>query len=168
MQFKGTERYPAEVLDKAVAREGGYRNALTFLDWTTYFETLPADKVDLALDLEQALDELPPEQREVVIELPLALRELVTVRDLFYNTPARRKFLRTEKTEFGHIENLLRQLALGHFNVAFSLRHNRRETLILPVAKQRVDQERRRQRPIARRAWAAHAKSTACNRDTHA
>ncbi len=67
----------------------------------------------------------------------------IEVRDLFYNTPARRKFLRTEKTEFGHIENLLRQLALGHFNVAFSLRHNRRETLILPVAKQRVDQERR-------------------------
>jgi zinc protease len=52
MQFKGTERYPAEILDKAVAREGGYRNALTFLDWTTYFETLPADKIDLALDLE--------------------------------------------------------------------------------------------------------------------
>jgi zinc protease len=52
MQFKGTERYPAEVLDKAVAREGGYRNALTFLDWTTYFETLPAEKIDLALDLE--------------------------------------------------------------------------------------------------------------------
>ena len=52
MQFKGTERYPAEVLDKAVAREGGYRNAMTFLDWTTYFETLPANKIDLALDLE--------------------------------------------------------------------------------------------------------------------
>ena len=52
MQFKGTERYPADVLDKAVAREGGYRNAMTFLDWTTYFETLPADKIDLALDLE--------------------------------------------------------------------------------------------------------------------
>jgi zinc protease len=52
MQFKGTERFPADVLDKAVAREGGYRNALTFLDWTTYFETLPADKIDLALDLE--------------------------------------------------------------------------------------------------------------------
>src|SRR3990170_6309663 len=52
MQFKGTARFPAEVLDKAVAREGGYRNAFTFLDWTTYFETMPADKVDLALDLE--------------------------------------------------------------------------------------------------------------------
>ena len=52
MQFKGTARFPADVLDKAVAREGGYRNAFTFLDWTTYFETMPADKVDLALDLE--------------------------------------------------------------------------------------------------------------------
>ena len=52
MQFKGTQRFPADVLDKAVAREGGYRNAMTFLDWTTYFETLPANKIDLALDLE--------------------------------------------------------------------------------------------------------------------
>lgn len=52
MQFKGTPRFPPEVLDKAVAREGGYRNAFTFLDWTTYFETMPADKIDLALDLE--------------------------------------------------------------------------------------------------------------------
>jgi zinc protease len=52
MQFKGTARFPAEVIDKAVAREGGYRNAMTFLDWTTYFETMPADKIDLALDLE--------------------------------------------------------------------------------------------------------------------
>ena len=52
MQFKGTARFPAEILDKAVARDGGYRNAFTFLDWTTYFETMPADKIDLALDLE--------------------------------------------------------------------------------------------------------------------
>lgn len=52
MQFKGTARFPAEVIDKAVAREGGYRNAMTFLDWTTYFETMPVDKIDLALDLE--------------------------------------------------------------------------------------------------------------------
>jgi zinc protease len=52
MQFKGTARFPSEVLDKAVARDGGYRNAFTFLDWTTYFETMPADKIDLALELE--------------------------------------------------------------------------------------------------------------------
>jgi zinc protease len=52
MQFKGTRKYPAEVIDRAVARDGGMRNAFTFLDWTTYFETMPADKIDLALRLE--------------------------------------------------------------------------------------------------------------------
>ncbi len=52
MQFKGTRHHPAEVMDKAVAREGGVRNAFTFLDWTTYFETMPAEKIDLALRLE--------------------------------------------------------------------------------------------------------------------
>jgi zinc protease len=52
MQFKGTRRFPAEMMDKAVAREGGTRNAFTFLDWTTYFETMPANKIDLALRLE--------------------------------------------------------------------------------------------------------------------
>ncbi len=52
MQFKGTNQYPAGLLDKAISREGGYWNAFTFLDWTTYFETMPADKIDLALQLE--------------------------------------------------------------------------------------------------------------------
>jgi zinc protease len=52
MQFKGTRRFPAELMDKAVARVGGTRNAFTFLDWTTYFETMPADQIELALRLE--------------------------------------------------------------------------------------------------------------------
>ncbi len=52
MQFKGTPKYPASVLDKAIAREGGMWNAFTFLDWTTYLETLPSAKIDLALRLE--------------------------------------------------------------------------------------------------------------------
>jgi zinc protease len=52
MQFKGTPLFPATVLDKAIAREGGMWNAFTYLDWTTYFETLPAEKIDLALRLE--------------------------------------------------------------------------------------------------------------------
>jgi zinc protease len=52
MQFKGTPEFPASVLDKAIAREGGYWNAFTFLDWTTFFETMPAGKVDLSLRLE--------------------------------------------------------------------------------------------------------------------
>ena len=52
MQFKGTPQFPATVLDKAISREGGTWNAFTYLDWTTYFETMPADKIDLALRLE--------------------------------------------------------------------------------------------------------------------
>ncbi len=65
------------------------------------------------------------------------------VRDLFYNTPARRKFLKTEKTEFNHIDTLVKRLALARFDVGFSLRHNRREILPLPPATVRPEQERR-------------------------
>ncbi|WP_380184112.1 DNA mismatch repair endonuclease MutL [Kalamiella sp. sgz302252] len=46
------------------------------------------------------------------------------VLDLFYNTPARRKFMRTEKTEFTHIDEVIRRIALARFDVAFSLTHN--------------------------------------------
>lgn len=52
MQFKGTPQFPANMLDKAVSREGGSWNAFTYMDWTAYFETMPADKIDLALRLE--------------------------------------------------------------------------------------------------------------------
>lgn len=52
MQFKGTPTNPPSVLDKAISREGGMWNAFTYLDWTTYFETLPSSKIDLALRLE--------------------------------------------------------------------------------------------------------------------
>lgn len=50
----------------------------------------------------------------------------ISVQDLFYNTPARRKFLRTEKTEFNHIEQVLKRLALANIKVAFSLKHGER------------------------------------------
>src|SRR5512133_1373286 len=52
MQFKGTPSFPASILDKAISRDGGYWNAFTYLDWTTFFETLPADKIELGLKLE--------------------------------------------------------------------------------------------------------------------
>jgi zinc protease len=52
MMFKGTPQFPLGALDRAISREGGYLNAFTFLDWTSFFETLPADKIDLALRLE--------------------------------------------------------------------------------------------------------------------
>jgi zinc protease len=52
MQFKGTPQFPASLLDKAVSRDGGMWNAFTFMDWTAYLETMPADKIDLGLRLE--------------------------------------------------------------------------------------------------------------------
>jgi zinc protease len=52
MQFKGTAQFPAKVLDKAISRDGGHWNAFTYMDWTTYMETMPAGKIDLALRLE--------------------------------------------------------------------------------------------------------------------
>lgn len=48
----------------------------------------------------------------------------IEVKDLFFNTPARRKFLRTEKTEFAHIDEVIRRIALANFSVSFTLTHN--------------------------------------------
>jgi zinc protease len=52
MQFKGTKKFPSNVLDKSISREGGRWNAATSRDATHYYETMPADKIDLALRLE--------------------------------------------------------------------------------------------------------------------
>ncbi len=52
MLFKGTPSYPQGEFDKAVSREGGMFNGMTWIDFTTYFETLPANRIDLALRVE--------------------------------------------------------------------------------------------------------------------
>ena len=67
----------------------------------------------------------------------------VDVRDLFFNTPARRKFLRTETTEYNRIDDHAKKLALSHMNVAFSLRHNQRVNLNLQPAQSVLEQEKR-------------------------
>ncbi|GAC18981.1 DNA mismatch repair endonuclease MutL [Paraglaciecola arctica] len=59
----------------------------------------------------------------------------VDVVDLFFNTPARRKFLRTEKTEFAHIDEIVRRIALSRFDVSFSLKHNGKLLRKYPAVK---------------------------------
>jgi DNA mismatch repair protein MutL len=67
----------------------------------------------------------------------------VTVRDLFFNTPARRKFLRTEKTEFGHVEEAFRRQALSRFDIGWVLRHNHKTLHQLPPGDDDPSRERR-------------------------
>ena len=67
----------------------------------------------------------------------------IETRDLFYNTPARRKFLRSERTEYRHMEDVIKRVALSHFNVGFVFKHNQREVYRLPVADNLAGQERR-------------------------
>jgi len=67
----------------------------------------------------------------------------VEVRDLFYNVPARRKFLRSEATEYQHILRTLTRLAMSRFAAGFTLSHNRREIFSLPPAAERKSRELR-------------------------
>ncbi len=58
----------------------------------------------------------------------------IRVQDLFFNVPARRKFLKRVSTEYQHIEEIVRRMALTHFEIHFSLEHNEQMRLNLPVA----------------------------------
>ncbi len=67
----------------------------------------------------------------------------VDVVDLFFNTPARRKFLRTEKTEFTHIDEVVRRIALSRFDVSFSLKHNGKLLRRYPAVKAQSTEQKR-------------------------
>ncbi|CAH0991663.1 DNA mismatch repair protein MutL [Sinobacterium norvegicum] len=67
----------------------------------------------------------------------------IEVKDLFFNTPARRKFLRTEKTEFSHLDEVVKRQALARFDIGFQLTHNGRVIHSLRRAKSLPEQERR-------------------------
>ncbi|MEE3012403.1 MAG: DNA mismatch repair endonuclease MutL, partial [Pseudomonadota bacterium] len=64
-------------------------------------------------------------------------------RDLFFNTPARRKFLRTEKTEFARIEEIVKRLALSRFDVQFTVNHNQRAVHHLQAVRSEFEKQRR-------------------------
>ena len=85
----------------------------------------------------------------------------ITIRDLFFNTPARRKFMRTASTEMGHITEQLSRLALPHPQVAFTLTHNKRVTLKLPA----VDTTSQRIRDLFGEAVADGLLSISAGRD---
>lgn len=74
---------------------------------------------------------------------PHPIGTTIEVKDLFFNTPARRKFLRTEKTEFSHLEEVVKRLALSRFDVGFGLRHNQRSVHQLRPAHTQAEKDRR-------------------------
>jgi len=84
MLFKGTPQFPGDELDRMISREGGHWNASTWLDYTTYYETMPAERIDLALRLEadrMVNTEMPPD--EVESERTVILQE----RAMYANEP---------------------------------------------------------------------------------
>ncbi len=100
------------------------------------------DGVGYALSLESALspDTPPVGDRSLIQHLPVpkpvahSRGTRLVVRDLFFNVPARRKFLRSIATEFHHLEEVIKRMALVHFDVAFTLIHQDQVKLDLPRA----------------------------------
>lgn len=80
----------------------------------------------------------------------------IVVEDLFYNTPARRKFMRSEKTEFRYIDEVVRRMALSHFAVGFSFKHNDRLVYQLPPGETEAARARRITR-LCGKAFMEHA-----------
>ena len=80
----------------------------------------------------------------------------VEINDIFYNTPARRKFLRTEKTEYTHSELVVRRLALSNLHISITLRHNQKTIYSLPAA-QNIDDKVSRLEKLVGKGFIEHA-----------
>jgi zinc protease len=84
MMFKGTQRYDEAEMDRLVSREGGVRNAFTWIDFTAYYETMPSDKIDLAIALESdRMINTRFDPREVESERTVIINE----REMYENGP---------------------------------------------------------------------------------
>lgn len=86
------------------------------------------------------------EGRDMAVKLKPAAHPIGTtidVVDLFFNTPARRKFLRTEKTEFTHIDELLKRIALSRLDITINLRHNGKQVRQYRAAQTKAQVEKR-------------------------
>jgi zinc protease len=84
MMFKGTGKFNETELDRLVSREGGVRNAFTWVDFTAYYETMPSDKIDLAIELEadRMVNSLF-DPKEVASERTVIINE----REMYENSP---------------------------------------------------------------------------------
>ncbi len=91
----------------------------------------------------QILSDYYPDNSLTPIPMSHALGTTVEINDLFFNTPARRKFLKSEQTEFSHIETLVKRFSLSHFSVAFTLHHNKRLVYQLHPALDETAKEER-------------------------
>jgi DNA mismatch repair protein MutL len=88
----------------------------------------------------------------------------IEVSDLFFNTPARRKFLRTDKTEFTHIDEVVRRIALARFDVTFTLTHNGKVIRQYRAAKDK-SQYAKRVTMICGKSFIEHAVEVDCYHD---
>lgn len=75
--------------------------------------------------------------------IPHPIGTTIEVRDLFFNTPARRKFLKTERTEYKHIEDVVKKIALSRLDTTIELRHNQKTTLLLRPASTQDQADKR-------------------------
>jgi len=122
-------------------------------------EALPSiasvSRLELKSKLEQAEHGWRIQGRDNEQPVPDALAQgtQVEVRELFYNVPARKKFLRTEQTEYKHIESLFKSMALSHAAVAFKLIHNQKVIYQLPSV-QSIEDHRRRLAAICGKSFA--------------
>lgn len=80
----------------------------------------------------------------------------IVIRDLFFNTPARKKFLKNERIEFNHIESLIKRIALSHFHISFNLSHNGKSCFNAMAAKS-IKQQERRVAEICGKSFIEHA-----------
>lgn len=84
MMFRGTAQFPPGAMDRLIAREGGYNNAFTWLDYTAYYETLPATQVGLALQIEaDRMFNVPMQPEAVNAERTVIISE----RSMYENDP---------------------------------------------------------------------------------
>ena len=95
--------------------------------------TLTSSQVDDGIGYQVEVNGTAFDHQEIqAVAAPKGTR--IRVQDLFFNVPARRKFLKKPGTEFGHIEEIVRRLALTHFDIRFVLEHNQSIKLNLPIA----------------------------------